>query len=216
MNNLPLGNCWYLCLEPDACLCSICVGGADFLLFTYIYCIHGVTSEGASGNHIWSGCIISKLVLLNSGENVVHAGTTGAIPLTALSSQEAKWTSVSKGSCRSSFWFYLQSKGQSFHLSYYIRSTTWRNPAGLLHKTQQFPGMAAFHLNFPVQMVSVQGGTLSCLRPRSSFGLERCHCSPGPPAPGELHSCSSYRMSTDSKHCSFLPSYHCWANRRVC
>lgn len=71
-----------MCLEPDTCLCSICVGGADFLLFMYIYCVHGVPSEGGSGNHIWNGCIIPKCVLLNSGENVLHSPeTTATVPL---------------------------------------------------------------------------------------------------------------------------------------
>lgn len=103
---------------------------------------------------------------------MVHSpGTIGTIPLTALASWETEWTSESvfKGPCRFSFHFYLQNKGQLFHLSYCIRNTTWRNPAGLLHETQQFPGMTAFHLNFPVQMVSVQGGTLSRLRSHQTW-----------------------------------------------
>ena len=151
--------------------------------------MHAFTSEGASGRCIWSACIISKLVLINSGENMVQGpGTRETISVTALASQETQWTSESvfrKGRADSYFIFICKAKA-----SY----STWAIASGAqlreipqdcctLRKTRQFPRMTAFSLNFPVWMVSVQDGTLSFSQTvsylRAALCWEGCHCSPG-------------------------------------
>lgn len=151
--------------------------------------MHTFTSEEASGKCIWSTCIISKLVLINSGENVVHGpGAIETIALTALASQETQWTSESvfpRGHADSYFIFICKAKA-----SY----STWTIASGsqlreipqdccVPRKTQQFPRTTAFCLSFPVWMVSVHNGTLSLsqavLYLRAVLCWKGCHCSPG-------------------------------------
>lgn len=162
------GNCaWNLMVGMLVCVLSALEVLTSYSSYTYFLSMHAFTSEGAAGKCIWSACIISKLVLINSRENVVHGpGKIETISLTALASRETQWTSefvIPRGHAYSYFIFICKAKA-----SY----STWAIASGaslreipqdccMLHKTWQFPRMTAFCLNFSVWMVSVQDGTLS-------------------------------------------------------
>lgn len=176
VNNLPLGKCWYLCLEPDVCLCSICVVGADFLLLYNILYTCSCSRRDLRKSHLeW--CIISKVVLINSGENVVDSpGATETIPLTAPASWEKSEPLglFSRGHADSHFVFICKAKA-----SY----STWAITSE--HNLEQSCRTAAQDPAFPwggcmpSQFPGVCRVGLSCLRATSSSVLEGCHCCPG-------------------------------------
>lgn len=211
VNNLPLGKCWYLCLEPDVCLCSICVVGADFLLLYNTLYTCSCSRRDLRKSHLeW--CIISKVVLINSGENVVDSpGATETIPLTAPASWEKSEPLglFSRGHADSHFDFICKAKA-----SY----STWAITSGtqlraILQDCCTRPSISLGGLHALSVSWCLQGGTvLSQSHEQLCAGgmsLLSWHCAAG-------HcSCSSHTMSTHSKLCFSLPSCHCWANRRV-
>lgn len=156
--------------------------------YAYILCMHAFTSEGGSGKCIWSACVTSKPVLINSGEKTVHGlETIERMPLTALASWETQQTSESvfpKGQADSNLIFICRAKS-----SY----STWAVPSGaklreipqdccMLHKTKQFPKMTWLSVSVSLSRWSL-GRTLSfsliVSHLRAALCWEGCHRSPG-------------------------------------
>lgn len=109
------GNCaWNLMVGMLVCVLSVLEVLTSYSSYTYFLSMHAFTSEGAAGKCIWSACIISKLVLINSRENVVHGpGKIETISLTALASRETQWTSefvIPRGHAYSYFIFICKAK----------------------------------------------------------------------------------------------------------